>query len=195
MLTALIPFARVSAPNNDPASAASTSTLSTQYDYSDNPAIKSRGIATIDTIYGNHLLPKIFDSFGSHSADIQHMELFSVYGLYLSDFTVLTPIETELIVFVSILCTGLRGPSLWHVRGLGRLLGARGTDESAKDMGRIKDVIRNVKLAAMGVVEWCGEEYVRKSGVERGEGDGWPNVGDVSRELGGWGDDEGPKAS
>ena len=111
-----------------------------------------------------------------------------MYGLYLSDFTLLTPIETEVVVFVTIMCTGLRGPSLWHLRGLGRLLGARGTDESTKEMSEIKDVLRNVKVAAMKVVEWCGEDMVRKSRMEAAE-DGWPNVGDVVREMGGWGDD------
>ena len=115
------------------------------------------------------------------------MELFSVYGLYLSDFTLLSPPETELVVFVSIMCTGLRGPSVWHMRGMGRLLGARGTDESGPEMGRIKDCLRNIKVAAMGVVEWCGSEYVRRSGME--SENGWPNVGDVVRDLGGWGDD------
>ena len=115
------------------------------------------------------------------------MELFSVYGLYLSDFTLLIPLETELVVLVTIMCTGLRGPTLWHVRGMGRLLGARGTDESGREMGRIKDCLRNIKLAAMNVVEWCGGEYVRKSGMEAEMG--WPNVGDVVRDLGGWGND------
>ena len=41
----------------------------------------------------------------------------------------------------------------------------------------------------MTVVEYCGAEYVRKSKMEEGDGSGWPNVGDVVRDLGGWGDD------
>jgi hypothetical protein len=118
------------------------------------------------------------------------MEMFSVYGLYLSDFTVLTPIETELVVFATITCTGWRGPSTWHMRGMGRLLGARGTDESTPEMGKIKNMLRDIKVAMMVVVEWCGEEFVRRSGMESEKG--WINVGDVLRELGGWGDDEFP---
>ena len=54
-------------------------------------------------------------------------------------------------------------------------------------MGRIKDVLRGVKVCGMRVVEWVGEEFVRRSGMESKQG--WPNVGDVVRELGGWGDD------
>jgi hypothetical protein len=118
------------------------------------------------------------------------MELWNVYGVYLSDFSVLTALETELVVFVTITCTGLRGPSLWHVRGMGRLLGARGTDENTEEMARIKDILRNIKVAAMSVVEWCGPEFIRRSGMESERG--WPNVGDVVRELGGWGDDPFP---
>ena len=118
------------------------------------------------------------------------MELWNVYGVYLSDFSVLAAFETELVVFVTIMCTGLRGPSLWHMRGMGRLLGARGTDESTPEMGRIKDTLRNIKVAAMSVVEWCGPEYVRRSGMESEMG--WVNVGDVVRDLGGWGDDQFP---
>ena len=113
------------------------------------------------------------------------MELFTVYGLYLSDHTVLTPLETELVVFVTISCLGLgTGPALWHLRGLGRLLGARGSDEKTNEMARVKDAMRGVKVAAMGVVEFVGEEFLRKAKL-----DSWPNVGDVVRVLGGWGED------
>ena len=152
--------------------------------------VHARGTLTIGTIYGPSLLPKIFSSFGAHSADIQFMELFSVYGLYLSDFEVLSPLETELVVFTAISCTGLRGPSLWHMRGLGRLLGARGNDENTEKMNRIKDSLRSVKVGVMSVVDWvdgpggANEEMARKVRMSN-----WVNVGDVVRELGGWGDD------
>lgn len=113
------------------------------------------------------------------------MELFTVYGLYLSDFEQLTPIEAELIVFVTISCLGLgTGPALWHLRGLGRLLGARGDDDNQAKVRRAKDVIRSVKVAIMGVVEFVGEEFLAKAKL-----DTWPNVGDVVRVLGGWGED------
>lgn len=113
------------------------------------------------------------------------MELFAVYGMYLSDFEVLTPLETELVVFVTISCLGLgTGPALWHLRGLGRLLGARGSDESASAVRIVKDQLRSLKVAIMDVVEFVGEEYLRKAKL-----DTWSNVGDVVRVLGGWGED------
>jgi len=96
------------------------------------------------------------------------------------------------VAFTSITCQGLRGPGLWHVRGLGRVLGARGNDDETSDMRRTKDVLRGVKVAVSTAVEFCGPEMVRRSGLDgtTGAGLGWPNVGDVVRELGGWGDDE-----
>ncbi len=113
------------------------------------------------------------------------MELFTVYGLYLSDFTILTPLETELVVFVTISCLGLgMGPALWHLRGLGRLLGARGEDERDQRIRMAKDVLRGVKMGVMGVVDFVGEEFERRAKCEN-----WPNVGDVGRVLGGWGED------
>lgn len=113
------------------------------------------------------------------------MELFTVYGLYLSDFEVLSPLETELIVFVTISCLGLgTGPALWHLRGLGRLLGAWGNDDSVEPVRSTKDVLRGIKVAAIGVVEFVGAEFVSKAAL-----DSWPNVGDVVRVLQGWGED------
>ncbi|EXJ58219.1 hypothetical protein A1O7_05644 [Cladophialophora yegresii CBS 114405] len=154
------------------------------------PALHARGIETITSVYGN-LWQNIFRSFGPHRPQIGLHELTIVYGLYLADFTHLTPLETELVAFTSIICQGLRGPALWHVRGLGRLLGARGHDDENDKMRRIKDVVRGVKVAVATVVEFCGQEMVRRSGLDASDGQqGWPNVGDVVRELGGWGGDE-----
>lgn len=113
------------------------------------------------------------------------MELFTVYGLYLSDFEKLSELETELVVFVTISCLGLgTGPALWHLRGLGRLLGARGNDDSVESVRDIKDLLRDVKVAMMNVVEFVGEGFLAKAKLES-----WPNVGDVVRVLQGWGED------
>lgn len=152
----------------------------------DRDDIHARGLDTIHSIYGHDLLHnRIFPQWGLHTQDVQFMELFSVYGLYLSDFEQLTPVETELIVFVTISCLGLgTGPSLWHLRGLGRLLGARGEDESAEHVRKAKDVLRGVKVVSMTVVEFVGEEFLAKAKL-----DTWPNVGDVVRVLAGWGED------
>lgn len=149
-------------------------------------AIHARGVDTIHTIYGRDLLHnRIFPQWGHNSADIQYHELFTVYGLYLSDFEQLTALETELVVFTTISCLGLgMGPALWHLRGLGRLLGARGEDEMEETVRKVKDLLRSVKVALMDVVEFVGGEFLRRAKL-----DTWPNVGDVSRVLSGWGED------
>jgi hypothetical protein len=169
--------------------------LSDKWKNLDMSDIEKRGEITIDSIYGP-LLNKIFASFGAHAADVAFMEVALIYGLYLSDHSNLTPIETEVVVYAAILTIGLWGPSLWHTRGLGRVLGARGNEEAEgidagrkEKLERIKDVVKGCKMACMTVVEFVGPEYVQRSAM-KGEGKGWPNVEDVSRELGGWGDDD-----
>ncbi|OAG41251.1 hypothetical protein AYO21_04631 [Fonsecaea monophora] len=154
------------------------------------PSLHAQGVKAITSIYGT-LWPRIFSTFGPHRAQVGIHEIAIVYGLYLGDFSTLTPLETELVAFTCITCQGLRGPSLWHVRGLGRVLGARGADDETPRMRRVKDVVRGVKVAAARCVEFCGPEMVRRSGLDASDGGlGWPNVGDVGRELGGWGDDD-----
>lgn len=128
---------------------------------------------------------RIFPQWGDHTADIQFAEIFTVYGLYLSDFEHLTAIETEFVVFTTISCLGLGiGPALWHLRGLGRLFGARGEDDSQENVRKAKDLLRNIKVSNMAIIEFVGEEF-----VGRAKFDSWPNVGDVNRVLGGWGED------
>lgn len=152
--------------------------------------LHARGIEGITSIYGT-LWPKIFGSFGPYRQDMGIHELSIVYGLYLSDFSILSALETEITVYTSIQCQGHRGPSLWHVRGMGRVLGARGSDDENEKIRRIKDVLRGLKVAIMTTVEFCGPEMVQRSRLDGGPDglQGWPNVGDVKRELGGWGDD------
>ncbi|EXJ91251.1 hypothetical protein A1O1_04361 [Capronia coronata CBS 617.96] len=160
------------------------------------PALHARGIETITTIYGT-LWPTIFHSFGPHRRDIGLHELGIVYGLYLSDFRLLSPLETEVVAYTCITAQGLRGPALWHVRGLGRVLGARGADTNTKkpdidteetdrnQIRRIKLVLTGVKAAVVAAVQFCGAEMVMRSRLDAG----WPDAEDVVRELGGWGDD------
>ncbi|RVX74462.1 hypothetical protein B0A52_01588 [Exophiala mesophila] len=152
--------------------------------------LQTRGISTITSIYGT-LWRGIFNTFGDYRGEMGAHELSVVYGLYLSDFRHLTALETELVVYTSIQCQGHRGPSLWHVRGLGRVLGARGSDDADPTVRRVKDVLRAVKVAVMQVVEFVGPEMVQRSKLDGGKDglQGWPNVGDVVRELGGWGED------
>src|SRR5690348_18508649 len=103
------------------------------------PAIYDRGLATINTVYGASLFADVTNAWGVHKEEIKFNEIFALYGLYLSDFQVLTPLETEAVVYSSISCLGLGGPGNWHLRGMGRLLGARGSDDKSDKMKEILD--------------------------------------------------------
>ncbi|KAG9232605.1 hypothetical protein BJ875DRAFT_505896 [Amylocarpus encephaloides] len=43
------------------------------------------------------------------------------YGLYLSDHSILGPVETELIVLTGIMIQNLKLPTAWHLRGIRRV--------------------------------------------------------------------------
>jgi hypothetical protein len=149
------------------------------------PAIYDRGFETLTTIYGAPLLEKIFGAWGEHKEDLKFVEIFGIYGLFLSDFQYLTPRETEAVVYSSISCLGLGGPGNWHLRGMGRVLGARGTDESTDEMKHILDQLQSLKEAVVNVVEFVGDEFVAKAKVQN-----WADAESVARDLGGWGDDK-----
>jgi hypothetical protein len=118
-------------------------------------------------------------SWGDHRVDFEHMETSILYGQFLSDHSVLDAVESETVVLSSILCTGFRGPGMWHLRGLGRLLGGRGKGDS-------KAVLEDLEKAREAIVEcvrWCGVEMIGRTRVEE-----WPTVQDVVSELGGFGE-------
>lgn len=149
--------------------------------------VQMRGVSALKGIYGPSLLPRVYDGFGGHRDQFRYMMEVVVYGCCLGDFEELSPLETESVMFAGITCTGLRRPGLWHMRGLGRMLGARGENEEDEGVRTVKDVLRSVKVVVMSVVEFVGPEMVRRSGLDSELG--WVNVGDVKRELGGWGED------
>jgi hypothetical protein len=147
-------------------------------------AIHDRGFETLNTIYGAPLLEKIFGAWGEHKEDVKFVEIFAVYGLFLSDFQYLTPRETEAVVYSSISCLGLGGPGNWHLRGMGRVLGARGTDETTDEMKQVLGQLQSLKEAVVSVVEFVGEDFVAKAKVQN-----WADAESVARDLGGWGED------
>jgi len=146
------------------------------------PAIYNRGLQTINTIYGEELLNKIFNTWGSHKEDVKFNEVYTLYGLWLSDFEVLTPLETEAVVYSSISCLGLGGPGNWHLRGMGRLLGAKGKDDASEEMQKILQKLMNLKEAVVSVVHFVGQEFVNKAKLDK-----WADATSVSKDLGGWG--------
>lgn len=148
----------------------------------DVQAIYNRGSTTINAIYGSSLLPKIFNSWGSHKEDVRFNELFAVYGLYLSDFDILTALETEAVVYATISCLGLGGPGNWHLRGMGRMLGARGTDKDSPQAQKVKGQLNNLREAVQSVVRFAGDEFVYNAKLDK-----WATVESMLKEFGSWG--------
>jgi hypothetical protein len=142
--------------------------------------ISERGMAMMLRIYGQELLPKIFDTLGSFRADVVFLEGSIIYGLYLSDHSVLTEIQTECVIIASMLCTGFSLPSLWHLRGLCRLLGARGPTVAQNQ--KIVDKVQQFEDA----IKECVQYYKMEDKVKLKD---WPAVADVEKELGGFGND------
>jgi hypothetical protein len=131
-------------------------------------------------IYGQELLPKIFDTWGSFRSDVVFLEASIIYGLYLSDHSVLTDVQSECVVVACMLCTGFGRPSLWHLRGLCRLLGARG-----KTVAQNKEVVNRVQRFEDAIKE-CVRFYKMEDKTKLKD---WPNIIDVEKELDGFGND------
>lgn len=118
-------------------------------------------------------------TWGGHRADFEHMETAILYGQFLSEHSVLDAVESQTVVLSSILCTGFRAPGMWHLRGLGRLLGARGNEGNEavlQDLDKTREAI-------VECVRWCGTEMVARTKVEE-----WPRVVDMVSGLGGFGE-------
>lgn len=132
-------------------------------------------------IYGTTLLPKIFDTWGSFRSDVVFLEASIIYGLHLADHSVLTEIQSECVIVALMLCTGFGAPSLWHMRGLCRLLGARGNTVAEN-----KELVDRVQRFEDAIKE-CVSYYRMEDKAKLAE---WPAVADVEKELGGFGNDE-----
>jgi hypothetical protein len=151
----------------------------------DVQAIYDRGLTTINAIYGPSLLSKVFDTWGSHKEAFRFHELFPMYGIYLSDFDNLTPLETEAVVYATISCLGLGGPGNWHLRGMGRMLGARGKDRESARALEIREQLNNLREAIKTVVKFVGHDFVYNAKLEK-----WATVESMLDQFESWGEDE-----
>ncbi|KAI9799394.1 MAG: hypothetical protein M1833_004094 [Piccolia ochrophora] len=84
------------------------------------PEVEARGTSFLQMLYKHNLQP-IFNTFGSHAAELEWLEKNVIYGLFLADFSVLGAVETELAVMPAIMCQSLRAPTIWHLRGMRRV--------------------------------------------------------------------------
>lgn len=116
----------------------------------DIQAIYERGGKTINAIYSPALLPQIFGTWDNHEHDVRFNEASAIYGLYLSDFKVLTPLEAEAVVYATISYLGLGGPGNWHLRGISRMLGAR----EKTDNGTNAEMKVNSRAFGRQLLQW-----------------------------------------
>jgi hypothetical protein len=87
------------------------------------------------------------------------MERAVIYGLFLSDHSVLSDVESELVILSSIMLQGLSAPTIWHLRGLRRL----GVSEEDTEL---------VQQAIEAVATWTGKSV-----------EGWPRVKDIPDQI------------
>lgn len=114
----------------------------------------ARGNTFLQTLYQQNLVP-IFETWGSHRPDFEFLEKNIIYGLYLSDHSVLSAVEAEIVIWTAIMCQGVRAPTIWHLRGLRRL------GVAAEDVELLEQAVEEI-------ARWAGKETV-----------GWARVGDV----------------
>ena len=120
----------------------------------DSNALSERGTTFLQTLYQQDLNP-IFSTWGTHRADFELLEKNIIYGLYLSDHEVLSPVEAEVVILTAIMCQGLRSPTIWHLRGLRRL-------------GITAEEVEALERAIEKIAAWAGRETSP-----------WPRIADV----------------
>ena len=89
-------------------------------DMDTGPSVDQKGLDFMLKLY-RHNLPDIMASWKRHQADVEWLEMRVVYGLFLSDVSLLSAVESEMVVTPGIMAQDVRGPTFWHVRGLQRL--------------------------------------------------------------------------
>lgn len=104
--------------------------------------------------------PLIMQRFHAHQ-DLVWLTRHISYGLFLSDTSILNLVETELVVWPSIMCQNLSGPALWHIRCCLRA-------------GVVKEDVVKIQRCVEGVARWAGKGNEVKD---------WPDVNMVKERL------------
>jgi hypothetical protein len=108
------------------------------------PAVDQSGFDFMLRLY-RYNLPDIMGTWRRHQADFEWLQMRIIYGLFLSDRTFLTPVESEMVVLPGIMAQDVLAPTTWHVRGMLRL-GVKTED--------VEIVLETVKRCAT----WAGRE-------------------------------------
>ena len=80
---------------------------------------RERGEAWLTTIYKGDLSTAT-DQFAAHK-DFDFISREITYGFYLSDHSILGPLETELVTLAGIMIQNLPLETAWHLRGTRRV--------------------------------------------------------------------------
>ena len=118
-----------------------------------------RGNGFLSRLYGRQIHTDFKNRFGSHLQDIRWQQERVVYGIFLSDHTVLTDVETEMVILAAFMCGMYHEEKEWHLRGFRRL-------------GPTLEETHKIQQAMKIVANWCGKDV-----------DGWPKPEDVESEV------------
>lgn len=113
----------------------------------------------MDRLYAHNLRPTFENLWGSHLDDIRWQQEQIIYGVFLSDHSVLSAVETEMVTLSALMCGAYLPPKLWHLRGFRRL-------------GPTLEDVQKIHMAMQMVATWCGESI-----------EGWPRPEDVEHEV------------
>ncbi|CZR67644.1 uncharacterized protein PAC_17543 [Phialocephala subalpina] len=91
----------------------------TRENWQAGPENRARGEKWLNTIYQSNLSTAT-DQFAAHK-DFDFISREITYGFYLSDHSILTPIETELVTLAGIMIQNLPLETAWHLRGTRRV--------------------------------------------------------------------------
>ena len=109
-------------------------------------------------LYKGNLDPTLA-AFGFNAPLVEYVNKSLIYGLFLSDHSILLELEAQLVILTCIMCAGYRSPTLWHLRGTRRL-------------GVSEEDVEKVQKAVELVAEIAGKST-----------EGWPRVQDVRNEV------------
>lgn len=110
-----------------------------------SPDINARGRELCYALYGEEGYNNIMASCGSFSADFTWASDNIIYGMFLSDESVINRQETSLMTFSCMCCMGLQGTSKRHLIGL-------------RNHGVSDEDISTVISSAKRIAEWAGQD-------------------------------------
>ncbi|PVH74623.1 hypothetical protein DL98DRAFT_519158 [Cadophora sp. DSE1049] len=121
------------------------------------PETIERGNAWLNTIYKDNLSTST-SPFAAHK-DFEFISRQITYGFYLSDHTILEPVETELVTLAGIMIQNLPLETAWHLRGTRRV---------------------GVSMEDVEIIQQCIEMVAKYGGAKMHK---VPRVADVEHEV------------